>query len=339
MYSGFLDVIMKILITGGTGFLGQYLVRNLAREGHTQTLLGRTKSDLFSDLAQCEFFRVDLSDPQAHLALEDCLFSADVIIHLAALYDIRAGYDKAFMHNVVGTQNALKIAKRCKNLKAFYAISTIAVGDETSFYLGEDELPLRKSFGDAYSQTKYLAEKLVRESSGDFPVRILRPGIIVGDSQSGFMPKADGPYYFMDAFKKYLPLVKAMKVLPLPYNPSTKIPLIPVDHCASAIAALVNRDDYSPETKGYHLISEDVPTVAEFLSDMAFKLDLKTEFIPVKENPLHHHLLKWMGVPTELVRFMFSRLSYDKTRTNVELPELQESRYSEYKKNLFSYLD
>lgn len=329
---------MKIMITGGTGFLGQYLVRELAAYSEHIYVLARNQNHTFDDLSNVTFVRADLTDPQLAEALPADVFNVDLIIHLAALYDIKASYDRAFLQNVFATQNMLRIAKICKGLKAFYDISTIAVGDEQSFYLEEDFLPQRRTFSDFYSQTKYLAEKMVRESITDFPVRIIRPGIIVGDSKTGFMPKGDGPYYFMDALKKHSRLIKAMPYLPLPYLPNTKLPIIPVDHCARFISLLIQRDQFSPELKTYHLISSEVPTVREFLADINKTLDLRVEYIPVPKNPVHQSLLKLLGIPTELVAFMFSRLSYDKTRTNNELPELEESRYSQYKDKLFSYL-
>lgn len=330
---------MKILITGGTGFLGSYLVRELATFADHILVLGRTKTDVFSNLPNVEFIRADLTDPQMAQSLPECAFLVDVIIHAAALYDIKSSYDKAFLQNVFATQNMIGLAKKCRNLKALYTISTIAVGDEHSFYLEEDFLPNRKTFSDYYSQTKYLAEKMIRESDLEIPVRIIRPGIIIGDSKTGVMPKGDGPYYFMDALKKHSLLIRGLPYLPLPYNPNTKLPIIPVDHCARFISLLVKRDQFQQELKTYHLISAEVPTVREFLGDINRALGLKVEYLPVPKNPLHNGILKLIGIPTELVAFMFSKLSYDKTRTNKELPEIEESRYSEYKEKLFSYFN
>lgn len=333
---------MKILLTGGTGFLGQYLVRELASVHEKIFITGRksVKPAVFSDIKNVEFIAADLTDPQLVDFLPDEIFEVDLIIHAAALYDIKATYDKAFLQNVFATQNMLGLARKCGQLKAFYYISTIAVGDEASFYLEEDFLPKRKTFNDHYSKTKYLAEKLIRDSESalQIPLRIIRPGIIVGDSITGHMPKCDGPYYFMDALKKHSVLVKPLPVLPLPYNSATKLPIIPVDHCARFICALIKRDQLEKDLKTYHLISSEVPTVAEFLSDINRALDLKVEYLPVGKNIFHNAVLKMLGIPTELVSFMFSKLSYDKTRTNRELPELEESRYSDFKEKLFSYL-
>jgi hypothetical protein len=90
--------------------------------------------------------------------------------------------------------------------------------------------------------------------------------------------------------------------------------------------------------KTYHLISAEVPTTSEFLTDVNKVLHIQTKYIPVLKNPLHNSLLNLLGIPKELIPFMFSKLSYDKTRTIEELPELAESTYSSYKEKLFLYL-
>jgi len=149
------------------------------------------------------------------------------------------------------------------------------------------------------------------------------------------MNKVDGPYYFILAMKKYSHLLRALPILPLSFNPRTKIPVIPVDHCARYIALLLDRENGSLETKTYHLISAEVPSVKEFLEDLNRTFNLKVKYVPVFKNPVHNVLLKLLGIPNELVPFMFSKLSYDKTRTMNELPELKMSRYSAYKDKLF----
>jgi nucleoside-diphosphate-sugar epimerase len=330
---------MKIFITGATGFLGQYLVRELSPKCESLFVLTRNSNFMgFGDLANVHLVTGDITKLEIidDVDLRDQIINeCDFAVHAAALYNLSAGHAESYLHNVCGTQNMLNFSKKIKNLKALYYISTIAVGDDQSIILDEEKLPQRKKFSDFYSETKYSAEKIVRESSEKLPIRIIRPGIIIGDSQTGKMDKVDGPYYFIEAMKKYSKFLKPLKILPLSFIPNTKIPLIPVDHCAQFISLLIERDLASPELKTYHIISDEIPTVQEFLSDMNEAFGLKTKYIPVFKNPIHNTLLKLMGIPEEVIPFMFSKLSYDKAQTIEAIPELRESKYSSYKNILF----
>ena len=223
-----------------------------------------------------------------------------------------------------------------KNIKAFYYISTIAVGDPAEFFLEENELPRRSSFSDAYSETKYLAEQIVRNNlSTKYVTRIIRPGILIGNSKTGFMPKVDGPYFFINAFKRCATVLKYIPLIPISYNPKAKLPIIPVDHCSRFISLLIERDSFNRNVKTYHLVSSDLPSLSEFLKDLNLMIGVTTIYFPVKENTIHNSLLKLLGIPNQVLPFMFSRLSYDKTSTLEDLPEINESTYSSFKHILF----
>ena len=332
---------MNILVTGGTGFLGGYLVEELSRKFKKVYVLSRQNNlEKFKHIENVEYIKGDITGLEV-ITFEgqvraDFLNTVDVVLHAAALYDLSATYSATFLQNVVGTQNVMHLLSSMKNLKAFYYISTIAVGDPDAFFLEEDNLPVRARFSDSYSETKYLAEQIVRSNlSQNFVTRIIRPGIIVGDSVTGKMPKTDGPYYFINAFKKYAKLLKYAPMVPLSYNPRAKLPIIPVDHCARFIGLIIERDELKRPVKTYHLVSSESPSLNEFLRDLNSMVGINTYYIAVKENKIHNSLLKLLGIPEEVLPFMFSRLSYDKTSTLEDLPEIKESTYSSFKHILF----
>jgi thioester reductase-like protein len=332
---------MNILITGATGFLGGYLIRELSAQYENIYVLSRNEQNTkFSQFPNVKYIKGDITHLEV-LSIDgseknNLLESIHVVLHAAALYDLSASYSQCFLQNVVGTQNILHLLKGMKNLKAFYYISTIAVGDPDVYFLEENQLPKRTKFSDAYSETKYLAELVIRENVNDrFVTRIIRPGIIIGDSVTYEMGKIDGPYYFLEAFKKYSHLLKYTPLVPLSFNPRTKLPIIPVDHCAHFIKLLIERDKYEVNLKTYHLVSSEIPTLMEFLRDLNTKFGVKTHYFPVKENLIHNSLLKLLGIPEEVLPFMFSRISYDKTSTLEDLPEIKNSTYSTFKNILF----
>lgn len=332
---------MNILITGATGFLGSYLVEEIAKDFTSVYLLSRkNQNEKFAHIPNVQIVKGDITALEVLQGPEEerekILGEIDVVLHAAALYDLGASHAECFLQNVVGTQNVLHLLSGMKKLKAFYYISTIAVGDTKSFFL-EENLPARALFDDAYSETKYLAEKIVRENLSDrYVTRIIRPGIIIGDSVTLEMPKTDGPYYFLEAYKKHLAVLKFLPLVPLSFNPRAKLPIIPVDHCARFIGLLIKRDERKEEVKTYHLVSSELPTLTEFLKDLNETFQLKTIYFPVRENKVHNSLLKILGIPEGVLPFMFSRLSYDKTSTLEDLPEIKESTYSSYKHILFS---
>lgn len=336
---------MKIFITGATGFLGGYLISELAQKYETIYILTRNiDSTAFLSYKNIKLVKGDITNPgifENAKESEEIFQSVEYVIHAAALYDMTAAHAECYLQNVVGTQNIIRLLKKMKSIKAFYYISTIAVGDEETYLLEEDQLPIRKKFNDYYSETKYYAEKMVRDAflnekeDQRILTRIIRPGIIIGDTKTGEMNKVDGPYYFLRAMKKFSSVLKVIPFLPLSYAPRTKIPIIPVDHCAQMIALIILREDFNNELKSYHLISAEIPSVKEFLIDTNNALKIKTKYIPMQRNGIHNFLLDTIGVPSELVPFMFSKLSYSKTRTDRELPELKESIYNNYKDKLF----
>lgn len=332
---------MNILITGATGFLGGYLIRELSSQFENIYVVSRKEQiSKFNIYPNVKILKGDITQLDV-LSLEESekiklLGTIDVVLHAAALYDLSASYSECFLQNVVGTQNILHLLKGMKNLKAFYYISTIAVGDPDVYFLDENQLPKRQKFGDSYSETKYLAEQVVRDNVNDrFVTRIIRPGIIIGDSVTLEMEKIDGPYYFLEAFRKYSHLLKYTPIVPLSFNPRSKLPIIPVDHCAHFIKLLIERDNHEVNLKTYHLISSEIPTLMEFLRDLNKKFGVKTHYFPVKENRFHNSLLKLLGIPQEVLPFMFSRISYDKTSTLEDLPEIKDSTYSTFKNILF----
>ncbi len=339
---------MKILLTGATGFLGEYLVSLFSKKYETVYVLTRkNQADFKAQFSQYtnvlplkgDITHFDVLSPE-EFKKNDLLSDIEIVVHAAALYDLKASYSDCFLHNVVGTQNILHLLKGMRSLQAFYAISTIAVGDPSTYFLDEDSLPLRSKFEDAYSSTKYQAEKLIRENiSEKYITRIIRPGIIIGNTQGTPMPKIDGPYYFLEAFRKNKLLLAKLPIIPLSFNPKSKIPLIPVDHCARLIDLLITRTQESTkikaQIKSYHLIGHELPTLKEFLDDVNQHFNLTTTYIPVKKNKIHDLILKNLGIPKEVLPFMFSKLSYDKTNTLEDLPEIKESTYSTYKNILF----
>lgn len=327
---------MILFLTGGTGFLGKHLIHSLADQFDRIYILTRsTNVSTFKKYKNIELVEGDITNPDivsSGIVKDEIINNATHILHAAAFYDLKAGHASLYLHNVVGTQNILNFSNKFKKLSGFYYVSTIAVADPESVFLYEDANFERLNFSDHYSKTKYIAEKLVLNHSFNelTSIKIFRPGIIVGHSLTGEIDKIDGPYYFINAIKAYRHILATLKYLPFPYSPKSKMAIIPVDHCAHFISLLIKRDSKS-NCQVFHLVSDEIPTIQDFLEDLKLKYDLSCRFIPVPPNIILNNLLPMFSIPKEVFPFMFSKISYDKTNTLKILPELKESKYSSYK--------
>jgi len=341
---------MKILITGGTGFLGKFLVHELAPKVEKIYILVRSKSlnaarKMFDDFNNVEFIignirLPDLTDDEdQHKML---LENVDTILHAAAFYDIKGSYADSFLQNVMGTQNVLYFASTCKNLKTLHYISTIAVSGDYQGIFTEDMLEAKQSFYNHYSKTKYDAELLVRNwNSNNVQCKIYRPGIIVGHSETGEMEKVDGPYFFFsllkDIEKSRNPLLSLMKFFPLPYDPKAVIPLIPVDWAAESIAKGVLQNKIIEDISSYHVFAHESPSAQEFINDALRAFGIKTHPIPLPKTRLNPLIMDKVKLPREILSYMYSRTIFDQKYFDKDVLENEKRTYFDFKDSFFEY--
>lgn len=186
---------MKVLITGGAGFIGSHLSERLVAEGHAVTALddlstGRREN--LSALAGNNRFRLvegTILDPALVQTLAD---DADVIFHLAAAVGVKLIMDepsRSILTNVNGTENVLKAA--LKDRKPIFVASTSEVyGKAAKFPFCEDDdltigatKNLRWSYASAKQLDEFLALAYVREVG--LPATVLRFFNTTGPRQTG----------------------------------------------------------------------------------------------------------------------------------------------------------
>ncbi|MBL4700862.1 MAG: NAD(P)-dependent oxidoreductase [Phycisphaeraceae bacterium] len=123
---------MKILVTGGSGFLGSHVSDALMQAGHEVTIFDFNASQYLQD-GQKEIVG-DITDENAvNKAVEGC----DVIYHLAALADINEAIDKpreTMFVNLMGTVNLLEAARKYKVKRFVFSSSIYVYSDQGSFY-------------------------------------------------------------------------------------------------------------------------------------------------------------------------------------------------------------
>lgn len=180
---------MKILITGGTGFLGRHMVWRLAELGHDVIFTGRQSAAAKEviALAKAPVRWLEIHHGSAERQLIQAAQGADAIVHSAALSSPWGKHADFFTANVTSTAEVLAACAEAQ-IQRLVHISTPSLYFDFSdrFNIGEqDPLPIPVN---SYALTKAHAEQLVLQST--VPERvILRPRAIFGPWDNTLMPR------------------------------------------------------------------------------------------------------------------------------------------------------
>ncbi|HEX9940541.1 MAG TPA: NAD-dependent epimerase/dehydratase family protein [Thermoanaerobaculia bacterium] len=172
---------MKILVTGGTGFLGRRIVSELASQ-HDLRLLVRRGSSRERFAAGVEFAEGDVTD-RASLgrALEGC----DAVVHAAALVKILAPREQFDRINVGGLENILAAAEEAGTVRRLlYVSSFIALGPTDGTVLDESAEPRDRAWINDYERTKAFSDRLARRAmAAGVPLDVVYPGVTYGPGE------------------------------------------------------------------------------------------------------------------------------------------------------------
>ncbi|GAA0283335.1 NAD-dependent epimerase/dehydratase family protein [Actinomadura nitritigenes] len=169
----------QAFVTGGSGFVGQVLVRRLLNEGHSVRVLVRSEASAAKvSTLGAKPVRGELTDPTTW---RDEVAGSDVVFHLAAETDITADRERHELVTVHGTRAAVDAARyaqvprfvHCGSEAALLAGDPLVDVDETA--------PLRPDSEAAYSAVKAVAEKIVLDANDpDFATVSIRPRFVWG---------------------------------------------------------------------------------------------------------------------------------------------------------------
>jgi nucleoside-diphosphate-sugar epimerase len=180
---------MKILVTGGGGFLGQALCRGLVERGHEVASFNRGRYPAL-DAIGVRQLRGDLADRDAVMAAFAGGF--DAVFHNAAKAGAWGSYESYHSANVVGTQNVID-ACRAHGIGRIVHTSTPSVTHRATHPVEggtADTVPYGEGFKAPYAATKAIAEKaMLAANDADLATVALRPRLIWGPGDQQILPR------------------------------------------------------------------------------------------------------------------------------------------------------
>ena len=182
---------MKILVTGGAGFIGSHLIDRLVADGWGDILIldnlfrGRLANIAHHrEDGRVQFRQADIRDYET---VYDAAQGAELIFHLAAQSNVMGAVidvDYSFTTNVVGTYNVLKAARECGVRRVMFTSSREAYGEARYLPVDEDH-PLGSK--NTYGASKVAGEMYCRVFSGNFGLEtaVLRLSNVYGPRDYG----------------------------------------------------------------------------------------------------------------------------------------------------------
>ncbi|MGE5751631.1 MAG: complex I NDUFA9 subunit family protein [Nitrospirota bacterium] len=227
-----------ILVTGGTGFVGGYLIRRLRQEGLPVRALARhpDKVQPLKDLG-IEVVHGDISDKTS---LEKAAEGVERVIHLVGIIQETPGVTFRGVH-VEGTRNVIEAARKA-GVRHFFHQSALGT---------------RPGAKSEYHRTKWEAEELVRQSG--IPHTILRPSLIYGSG---------------DKFTiKLSEMLRRAPVMPVIGSGQSRVQPIYIDDVVSCMVKVVIGDAFLNEI--YEIGGPDQLTYKEVMTAIAEAMGLK----------------------------------------------------------------
>lgn len=303
---------MKVLVTGGGGFLGLSIVKQLMNNGHEVSSLSRSKYDSLGKLK--------VKQISCNISNRDDVFNKlkgfDAIIHTAAKAGVWGNPDDFYNINFVGTKNIVDAALENSITKMVYT-STPSVAFGSDDLEGVDEsTPYPSEYLTDYAKTKSMAEQYVLSKANDqFKCCAIRPHLIWGPNDPHILPRL-----------KERALSGKMRVIGEGKN---LVDIVYVDNAAQAhVLALENIDvNKSINGSAYFVGQESPVNLWKFINSM-----LKTQNIAPVEKYISFNTAYKLGSMFEKFYRTFKVYKKDPPMTRFVAMQMAKSHYFSHDK-------
>jgi thioester reductase-like protein len=283
------------LLTGATGLLGYYLLHDAARIGvplavvvrptrmasarqRIEDLLARWERTINVTLPRPVVLEGDLTKPLLGFDEETVDWVGEyceALIHNAASLTFRAESPEGepYRSNVTGTANVLGLCQRA-GIRRFHHVSTAYVCGLREGTILESELDVGQTLGNDYEKSKVQSEKMVAEADFLDSVTVLRPGIIIGDSRTGYTSTFHGFFVPLKVGHGLISSVASGSGMDVPtlislfdLDGQERKNFVPVDWVSAVMMQVIATPDLHGRT--YHLTPENRTPLSEMAEVMA----------------------------------------------------------------------
>ncbi len=273
------------LLTGATGLVGRYLLRDMLVRGAKVAVLARANKRLTArqrvenilqmwerqlerSLPRPVIFEGDVALPNLGLDENEVAWvreNCDTVIHNAAIlqFEGECRTEEPWRTNLNGTQHVLELT-RAADITNLHYVSTAYVCGQRDEVVMEDDLDCGQSFRNVYEQSKFEAEKAVRAATHLTNVTIFRPAVIAGDSLTGYTSTYHGIYLYLRLLATIIPMQEQdedgvyQTKIQLPMTGDEPRNVIPVDWVSAVMTHVI----FSPEAHNatIHMVPDSFTT-------------------------------------------------------------------------------
>ena len=177
---------MKILVTGGGGFVGGYVIERLLARGYAVRSIGRSSQPQL-EAQGVEVVCGDLTDAAAVSAACE---GVDAVFHVAARAGVWGSWESYYQPNVIGTRNVVAACHEQGVGRLIYTSTPSVVFNGRSIRGGDESLPYGKNWLCHYAHTKAIAEEeALAANSETLKIVALRPHLIFGPGDPHLLPR------------------------------------------------------------------------------------------------------------------------------------------------------